>query len=97
MLLLLQGVTRGYLKYLRIQGIGYRASLKDQTVTLKLGFSHDITYTLPPSLRAYLPEPTLLGLYGIDKNQVRNAAASSLLLLQAWCCTEDRHVALSAS
>ena len=62
-----QGVTRGYLRYLRIQGIGFRAALKDQTLTLKLGYSHDVSYTLPPTLRAILPEPTLVGIYGIDK------------------------------
>ena len=66
----MQGVTQGYLRYLRIQGIGYRAALKDQTLTFKLGYSHDITYTLPLSLRAFLPEPTLVGIYGIDKTQV---------------------------
>ena len=47
-----------------------------QTLTLKLGYSHDIKYTLPESLRAFLPEPTLVGLYGIDKNQISQAAAS---------------------
>ena len=42
---------------------------------LKLGFSHDVQYTLPDSLRAFLPEPSLVGLYGIDKNEVTQAAA----------------------
>jgi len=68
----LQGVTQGYLRYLRIQGIGYRAALQEQTLTFKLGYSHDITYTLPASLRAFLPEPTLVGIYGIDKTQVQH-------------------------
>lgn len=47
----------------------------EQTLTLRLGFSHDLAYTLPQSLRAFLPEPTLIGLYGIDKNEVTQAAA----------------------
>ena len=42
---------------------------------MKLGFSHDVQYTLPNSLRAFLPEPTLVGLYGIDKNEITQAAA----------------------
>ena len=71
----IEGVTKGFLVYLRIQGIGYRATLKDQTLQFKLGYSHDITYELPPAMRAFLPEPTLVGLYGIDKNQVRTAVA----------------------
>jgi hypothetical protein len=71
-------VTQGYLRYLRIQGIGYRAALQDQTLTFKLGYSHDITYTLPTSLRAFLPEPTLVGIYGIDKTQVPQAFLGSV-------------------
>jgi large subunit ribosomal protein L6 len=63
-------VTRGFLVYLRIQGIGYRAALEGQTLNFKLGFSHDIKYTVPSSMRAFLPEPTLVGLYGVDKNEV---------------------------
>ena len=66
----LEGVTKGFLVYLRISGIGYRATLNDQTLTFKLGYSHDIAYELPPAMRAFLPEPTLIGLYGVDKNQV---------------------------
>lgn len=75
-----QGVTRGFLVYLRITGIGYRASLAGQTLTFKLGHSHDCTYTLPPSLRAVLPEPTRVGIYGLDKNQVTQAAANIVAL-----------------
>ena len=66
----IEGVTKGVLVYLRIVGIGYRASIEGQTITFKLGYSHDIAYDLPESMRAFLPEPTLIGLYGIDKNQV---------------------------
>ena len=73
-------MTKGFLVYLRITGIGYRASLDGQTLTLKLGHSHDCTYTLPPSMRAILPEPTLVGLYGLDKNQVTQAAANIVAL-----------------
>ncbi|CAL5229733.1 g13113 [Coccomyxa viridis] len=76
----IEGVTKGFLVYLRIQGIGYRATLKDQTLQFKLGYSHDISYELPPAMRAFLPEPTLVGLYGIDKNQVTQAAANIIRL-----------------
>ena len=75
----IEGVTKGVLVYLRIVGIGYRASLSEQTLTFKLGYSHDVTYELPGSMRAFLPEPTLVGLYGIDKNQVSNIPRLQLL------------------
>lgn len=53
----------------------WNGMLHTQVVTLKVGFSHDVRYTLPDALRAFLPEPTLIGLYGIEKNQVRLALA----------------------
>ncbi len=74
-------MTKGVLVYLRIVGIGYRASLSEQTLTFKLGYSHDVTYELPGSMRAFLPEPTLVGLYGIDKNQVLTILWLQLLRL----------------
>lgn len=48
------------------------ATCTAQVITLKVGFNHDVRYTLPDALRAFLPEPTLIGLYGIDKNQARH-------------------------
>ena len=71
------GVTRGFLAYIRIVGVGYRAQLdgmKTQNLSLKLGFSHDIKFKLPVSIRAFLLEPTLICIYGIDKNQVTQIA-----------------------
>ena len=71
------GVTRGFLVYIRIVGVGYRAQLEGletQNLSLKLGFSHDIKFKLPCSIRAFLLEPTLICIYGIDKNQVTQIA-----------------------
>lgn len=89
------GVTRGYLVYLRISGIGYRCVLenqffknainnenilhkitkKGQILRLKVGFSHDLVFQIPDSIRLFLIEPTLICLYGIDKNQVTQIAS----------------------
>jgi large subunit ribosomal protein L6 len=83
----IHGVTRGFLVYIRIIGVGYRAQLQGplpfpagqrldkQSLYLKLGFSHDIKFELPTSIRAFLLEPTLICIYGIDKNQVTQTAA----------------------
>jgi large subunit ribosomal protein L6 len=75
-----QGVTRGFLVYLKIQGIGYRATMDGQAINLKLGYSHDYRFTVPASMRAFLPDPTLIGLYGIDKNEVTQVAANLIKL-----------------
>lgn len=74
----IHGVTRGFLVYIRIIGVGYRAQLEGlekQNLYLKLGFSHDIKFEVPKSIRAFLLEPTLICIYGIDKNQVTQTAS----------------------
>ena len=71
----IEGVTRGFLINLRIVGIGNKATLENQTLTFKLGFSHDIKYQVSNSLRVFLLEPTLICLYGIEKNQITETAA----------------------
>jgi large subunit ribosomal protein L6 len=70
----IRGVSVGFLISLRIVGVGYRASLEknfSKTVLhFKLGYSHNLKYILPESIRAFLLEPSLLCLFGVDKNQV---------------------------
>lgn len=71
----INGITRGFLISLRIIGIGYRVQLQNQSLILKVGFSHDLKYELPLSVRAFLLEPTLICFYGIDKNQLTQTVA----------------------
>ena len=69
------GVTRGFLIYLKIIGIGYRASLNNNNLLLKLGYSHDILFEIPTSVKVFLLDPTVICLFGIDKNQITQIAA----------------------
>lgn len=71
----MRGVTRGFLIYLKIIGIGYRASLQNDTLLLKLGYSHDVTYKIPSSIKLFLIEPTVICVFGVDKNQVTQIAS----------------------
>lgn len=71
----IKGVTHGFLIYLKIHGIGYRATLNESTLLLKLGYSHDILYKVPSSIKIFLLDPTVICLFGIDKNQVTQIAA----------------------
>ena len=70
----IRGVSVGFLISLRIVGVGYRASLEKNFsktfLHFKLGYSHNLKYQLPESIRAFLLEPSLLCLFGVDKNQV---------------------------
>ncbi len=76
----IRGVTVGFLVSLRIVGVGYRAFLEKNkeekdVLNFKLGYSHNLKYIVPYSIRAFLLEPTLLCLFGIDKNQVSQVAS----------------------
>jgi ribosomal protein L6P/L9E len=71
-----KGISRGFFVYLKIVGIGYRVFLeKESQLTFKLGYSHYYQVNLPKSVKAFLPETTLICLFGIDKNQVTQVAA----------------------
>lgn len=71
----IQGVSRGYFVYLKVVGVGYRVFFYENCLTFKIGFSHFYKMEIPNSIRVFLPEPTLLCFYGIDKNQVTQIAA----------------------
>ena len=69
------GVSQGYEKKLELQGVGYRARVKDQTVNLTLGFSHPISYDLPEGITATSPSQTEIIISGCDKQLVGQVAA----------------------
>lgn len=41
------GVSEGFTRQLEINGVGYRASVSGNVITLALGFSHAIEFKLP--------------------------------------------------
>src|SRR4051794_2061899 len=49
---MVHGVSAGFTKELDIVGIGYRAATKGQTLTMTLGYSHPVEYTLPTGITA---------------------------------------------
>src|SRR5262249_22406108 len=69
-----EGVTKGFEKRLEINGVGYKAEIKGQKITLSLGFSHPIDYTLPEGVTAKT-DKNLLILSGIDREKLGGAAA----------------------
>jgi large subunit ribosomal protein L6 len=71
---MLKGVTEGFTRNLEINGVGYKAEIKGQKVTLSLGYSHPIDYTLPEGISAKT-DKNILVLSGIDKQALGAAAA----------------------
>jgi large subunit ribosomal protein L6 len=72
---MVEGVTKGYEKRLEIQGVGYRAALKDTDLELALGFSHPVVYAPPEGISFDVPQPTVVLVRGIDKQKVGQVAA----------------------
>ncbi len=71
---MLTGVTKGFEKTLEINGVGYKAEIKGQKITLSLGYSHPIEYVLPEGVAAKT-EKNLLILSSIDREKLGGAAA----------------------
>ena len=46
------GVTTGFTKKLEFNGVGYKAAVSGNTLTLNLGYSHPIDYVLPEGITA---------------------------------------------
>ena len=69
------GVTDGYRKGLEITGVGYRAALNGQKLTLNLGYSHPIEIDPPAGISFEVENPTKLAVVGIDKELVGEIAA----------------------
>jgi large subunit ribosomal protein L6 len=70
------GVHQGFVRVLEINGIGYRAEVKGNTLVLSLGYSSPVSFTLPPGISASVEKNTLVRLSGIDKEQLGQTAAS---------------------
>jgi len=69
------GVTSGFSKTLEIVGVGYRAETKGKSITLNLGFSHQIVYKPADGVILECPNQTTVVISGIDKQKVGQAAA----------------------
>ena len=64
------GVSRGYEKILELTGVGFRANLKGNILTLQIGFSHDISYVVPDGIKLTIEKSTIIKVMGIDKELV---------------------------
>lgn len=68
------GVSQGFEKKLEVNGVGFRVALAGNGLKMNLGFSHEVTYTLPEGVQAKV-EQNIITISGISKQQVGQAAA----------------------
>ena len=75
------GVSEGYKKELKLVGIGFRTAVKGNTLTLTVGYSHQVEMEIPAGLEvtcldaAGKVSPTDIQIKGIDKQLVGQFAA----------------------
>ena len=73
-------LSKGFKKTLNLVGIGYRVQVNKQTLTMKLGFSHDVIFTIPEGIKAVCPKSDQIVLFGIKKDFLHKVASSIRLL-----------------
>ncbi len=72
---MIQGVIKGFEKKLEIQGVGYKASIEKNKLTLNLGFSHTIEIEAPEGIN-FNVEKNIITIFGINKQLVGQVAAN---------------------
>jgi len=70
------GVSQGFEKKLLLQGVGYRAAVKGNVVSLSLGFSHPVDFEVPAGVTVEAPSQTELVVKGANKQLVGQVAAN---------------------
>jgi large subunit ribosomal protein L6 len=71
---MVKGVTDGWTRELEINGVGYRAEVAGDSVTMALGFSHPVVFKLPKGVAAKVDKNRLI-LTGADRDVLGQTAA----------------------
>jgi large subunit ribosomal protein L6 len=71
----LVGISEGFTRELELQGIGYRAALKGQSIELAAGFSHPVVIPLPTGVQAKIEKEVRIILSGANKEDLGEIAA----------------------
>ena len=71
---MIDGVNKPFEKKLIITGVGYRAEITGDKITLTLGYSHKIEVEVPASLTVTI-EKNKISIVGVDKEEVGQFAA----------------------
>ena len=72
---IVKGVTDGFERKLVIKGVGYRAQMQGNALSLTLGFSHPVRYEAPSDIQIECPSNTEVVVRGASKQRVGQVAA----------------------
>jgi large subunit ribosomal protein L6 len=70
------GVSDGFELKLSLVGVGYRAQIKEDVLSLSLGFSHPVDFIVPSGVTVETPSQVEIIVKGIDKQLVGQVAAN---------------------
>ncbi|MFY9484039.1 MAG: 50S ribosomal protein L6 [Patescibacteria group bacterium] len=69
------GVSDGFTRKLEMKGTGYRAEVKEGSLTLIVGFSHPVAMTIPQGITAAVERNVVIILAGSDRQKLGHFAA----------------------
>lgn len=72
---MVEGVTQGFKKTLEVNGVGYRVQAQGSTLTMNLGFSHQVIMEAPEGVKVECPSANSIVISGADKQMVGQFAA----------------------
>jgi|SRR5882672_1436802 len=72
---MVKGVSDGFVKKLEINGVGFKAAVAGKNITMNLGYSHPINYSIPDQIKVTVDENTKITIEGPDKQLVGKVAS----------------------
>jgi large subunit ribosomal protein L6 len=72
---MITGVTTGYRKVLDIEGVGYKAEIKGDSINIVVGYSHPVIIKAAPGITLKTETPTRISIEGADKEMVGRVAS----------------------
>ena len=72
---MVEGLEKGFVKALEIQGVGYNAKLQGKKLVLAIGFNAPVELQVPEGLECEVPDNTHINIKGADKQLVGQFAA----------------------
>jgi large subunit ribosomal protein L6 len=73
---MVEGVSAGFKKLLEIHGLGFRAAVAGEKLTLTVGYSHTVDFIVPKGIKAEVDAKTnVITVSGVDKELVGQTAA----------------------
>lgn len=72
---MVEGVSEGFSKTLKLVGVGYRAQMQGTKLVLNVGYSHPVEFETPAELKIESPDTTTVIISGVSKQSVGDLAA----------------------